>query len=68
MADVTALGLYETYPDLMINVAAEQERLLSHDALVIQHPFIGILRPASSKNGSIWCWRMALPRAPGRMR
>jgi glutathione-regulated potassium-efflux system ancillary protein KefG len=36
---VTVHDLYETYPDLDIDVRAEQERLLAHDVLVLQCPF-----------------------------
>ncbi len=36
---VTLHDLYETYPDLDIDVPAEQELLLAHDIVVLQHPF-----------------------------
>lgn len=36
---LTFHDLYETYPRLDIDVAREQELLLSHDVVVFQHPF-----------------------------
>jgi glutathione-regulated potassium-efflux system ancillary protein KefG len=41
--------LYEEYPDLNIDVRREQELLLSHDALVFQHPFYWYSVPAILK-------------------
>ncbi len=41
--------LYETYPDLLIDVRAEQARLTKHDAVVIQHPFYWYSAPALVK-------------------
>lgn len=49
LADVTTIDLYETYPDLLIDVAAEQARLLAHDALVLQHPFYWYSAPSLVK-------------------
>ena len=46
---VTIHDLYETYPDLMIDVAREQELLLAHDAIVFQHPFYWYSSPAILK-------------------
>ena len=31
--------LYDSYPDFQIDVAEEQEKILSHDLIVFQHPF-----------------------------
>jgi glutathione-regulated potassium-efflux system ancillary protein KefG len=36
---VTLHDLYETYPDLQIDVGREQALLLAHDVFVFQHPF-----------------------------
>lgn len=36
---VTFHDLYEAYPDYDIDVAREQELLLAHDVIVLQHPF-----------------------------
>lgn len=36
---ITFHDLYEVYPDFLIDVAGEQELLLSHDVIVFQHPF-----------------------------
>jgi len=36
---VTLHDLYETYPDLDIDVAREQDLLLGHRTIVLQHPF-----------------------------
>jgi glutathione-regulated potassium-efflux system ancillary protein KefG len=35
---VTLLDLYETYPDFMIDVRAEQKRLVGHDTVILQFP------------------------------
>jgi glutathione-regulated potassium-efflux system ancillary protein KefG len=35
---VTVHDLYESYPDFEIDVSAEQEQLLAHDTIVVQHP------------------------------
>lgn len=37
--DITWNDLYENYPDYDIDVAREQELLLAHDLIVMQHPF-----------------------------
>jgi glutathione-regulated potassium-efflux system ancillary protein KefG len=39
LADVTFHDLYEEYPDFQIDVKREQELLLAHDIIVLQHPF-----------------------------
>ncbi|RVU85346.1 NAD(P)H oxidoreductase [Leucothrix sargassi] len=36
--EITIHDLYETYPDFMIDVPAEQSRLLEHDLILFQHP------------------------------
>ena len=46
---VTVHDLYESYPELDIDVAAEQELLLVHDVIVMQHPFFWYSVPAILK-------------------
>lgn len=36
---VTIHDLYEAYPDFDVDVRREQELLLAHDLIVLQHPF-----------------------------
>jgi glutathione-regulated potassium-efflux system ancillary protein KefG len=46
---VTLVDLYARYPDLDIDVKAEQQRLLDHDLIVLQHPFYWYSSPAIIK-------------------
>ena len=46
---LTFHDLYETYPDLLIDVGFEQDQLLRHDAVVFQHPFYWYSAPALIK-------------------
>lgn len=46
---VTVHDLYETYPDFLIDVAAEQKLLESHRHVVLQHPFFWYSSPAIVK-------------------
>ena len=46
---VSLVDLYALYPDLAIDVAAEQQRLLAHDLIVLQHPFYWYSSPAIIK-------------------
>jgi glutathione-regulated potassium-efflux system ancillary protein KefG len=46
---VTIHDLYAAYPDYEIDVKAEQQRLLSHDVIVLQHPFYWYSSPAIIK-------------------
>ncbi len=46
---VTIHDLYAAYPDFDIDVKAEQQRLLSHDVIVLQHPFYWYSAPAIVK-------------------
>jgi glutathione-regulated potassium-efflux system ancillary protein KefG len=41
--------LYAAYPDFAIDVAAEQQDLLAHDLVVLQHPFYWYSAPAIIK-------------------
>ena len=46
---VTIVDLYAEYPDFAIDVAREQQRLLAHDVIVLQHPFYWYSSPAIIK-------------------
>ena len=46
---VTLVDLYAEYPTLDIGVAREQQRLLDHDVIVLQHPFYWYSSPAILK-------------------
>ncbi len=46
---VTFHDLYQLYPDLDIDVAREQELLVAHDVVVMQHPFYWYSTPAILK-------------------
>lgn len=41
--------LYETYPDMIVDVAREQALLVEHDTIVFQHPFFWYSCPALVK-------------------
>jgi glutathione-regulated potassium-efflux system ancillary protein KefG len=46
---VTGHDLYEHYPDFDVDVKAEQELLLAHDVIVLQHPFYWYSSPPMIK-------------------
>ncbi len=46
---ITLNDLYESYPDFLINVQREQELLLDHDIIVLQHPLYWYSGPAILK-------------------
>jgi len=46
---VTIHDLYEAYPDLVIDVKREQELLVNHDVIVMQHPMYWYSAPAMLK-------------------
>ncbi len=46
---VTFHDLYEAYPELDIDAAREQELLLEHDIVILQHPFYWYSTPAILK-------------------
>lgn len=46
---VTFRDLYEEYPDFLSDVEREQELLLGHDIIVLQHPFYWYSCPAIIK-------------------
>lgn len=46
LSGVTFHDLYDHYPDFVIDAKAEQERLVSHDVIVFQHPFYWYSVPA----------------------
>ncbi len=47
--DVSTVDLYAEYPAFDIDVAREQHRLLTHDVIVLQHPFYWYSSPAIIK-------------------
>jgi putative NADPH-quinone reductase len=47
--DVTFVDLYKEYPRTNINVDKEQERLLSHDVIIFQHPLFWYSVPSLVK-------------------
>ncbi|SFW40182.1 glutathione-regulated potassium-efflux system oxidoreductase KefF [Chitinophaga sancti] len=49
MQGVTVHDLYETYPDLNIDVRQEQGLLLQHDIILFQHPLYWYSAPAMIK-------------------
>lgn len=49
LESVTIHDLYAAYPDLAIDVAREQELLLAHDVIILQHPFYWYSSPAILK-------------------
>ncbi len=46
---VTFNDLYEQYPDLDIDIEREQQLLLRHDTIILQHPFYWYSSPAILK-------------------
>jgi glutathione-regulated potassium-efflux system ancillary protein KefG len=46
---VTVHDLYETYPDMHVDVGHEKELLTAHDAIIFQHPFFWYSTPALLK-------------------
>jgi len=49
LGGVTVRDLYELYPDLDIDIDAEQAALVEHDVIVFQHPFYWYSTPAILK-------------------
>lgn len=49
MQNVTFHDLYEHYPDLYIDVEAEQKLLADHDIIIMHHPFYWYSTPAILK-------------------
>lgn len=46
---VTVHDLYESYPDMHVDVPREKELLTAHDAVIFQHPFFWYSTPALLK-------------------
>lgn len=46
---VTVRRLYECYPDFFIDIALEQQLLVDHDVIVLQHPMYWYSAPALTK-------------------
>lgn len=49
LVGVTVNDLYQNYPDFDIDVAREQDLLLAHDVVVMQHPFYWYSTPSILK-------------------
>ena len=49
LSGVTFHDLYEAYPDFDVDVKREQELLLEHEVVVLQHPFYWYSTPALVK-------------------
>ncbi len=49
LPDVTLHEIYNDYPGMFIDVRSEQELLLAHDIIVLQHPFYWYSMPALLK-------------------
>lgn len=45
LPEITFNDLYEAYPDFDVDVRREQELLLAHDLIVLQHPFFWYSTP-----------------------
>lgn len=46
---ITVNNLYENYPDFYIDIIKEQQLLIEHDIIVLQHPFYWYSSPAILK-------------------
>ena len=53
---VTFVDLYETYPDFVIDVPAEQQRLVSHPVIALQFPMYWYSTPALLKEWLDLVW------------
>ena len=53
---VEILDLYERYPDYQIDVAAEQRRMLSHNVICLQFPFLWYSIPSLLKEWFDLVW------------
>ena len=49
VSEITFHDLYEAYPDFHLDVAREQQQLLEHDVVILQHPFYWYSAPALLK-------------------
>jgi glutathione-regulated potassium-efflux system ancillary protein KefG len=54
--DVTIHDLYETYADFLIDVEAEQQRLLDHQLIILQFPMYWYSSPALLKEWLDMVW------------
>jgi glutathione-regulated potassium-efflux system ancillary protein KefG len=46
---ITVNNLYENYPDFYIDIIKEQQLLIEHDIIILQHPFYWYSSPAIMK-------------------
>ena len=67
---VTFHDLYETYPDYVIDVEAEQKRLLAHDVIGLQFPMYWYSTPALLKEwlDLVWLHGFAYGKGGTRLR
>lgn len=67
---VTFHDLYETYPDFVIDVEAEQARLLAHDVIGLQFPMYWYSTPALLKEwlDLVWLHGFAYGKGGTRLR
>lgn len=56
LPDLSRHDLYESYPDFLIDVPAEQARLRAHDTIVLQFPFYWYSSPALLKEWIDLVW------------
>jgi glutathione-regulated potassium-efflux system ancillary protein KefG len=65
---VTIRDLYASYPDFSIDVAREQQELLAHELIVLQHPFYWYSSPAIVKEWQDLVLENGWAYGPGGMR
>lgn len=56
LSGVTFKDLYETYPDFVIDIEAEQEALIKHDVIALQFPLYWYSTPALMKEWLDLVW------------
>lgn len=56
LSGVTFKDLYETYPDFVIDIEAEQEALVAHDVVALQFPLFWYSTPALLKEWLDLVW------------
>ena len=68
--DITIHDLYQSYADFMIDVQAEQQRLLDHQLIILQFPMYWYSTPALLKEwlDMVWLHGFAYGRQGTRLR